>query len=213
MKEEEQELGLDAAPGAAPAASAPGDRRDLSAAMVVVVVALAGALAVASASSRTIKHYMMRGERAPAIALEVLAQRPPPQGAASVPMPERASPRDHEGKVVLLDFWATWCPPCREQMPVIEKLHTDAALAESLAVFSINTDDPTPERARKVRAFMLRNKYTMPTLLDDGSGVLAFKVESIPTLVVLDPSGAIHHIHSGVHSEEELRAVIEEAKR
>ncbi len=209
MNEEEQDLKPNHAPERAPV----DDKRDLSSMIVVIIVALAAGLAVASASSRSIKHYMMEGKKAPAIALEVLTSKPPPQGATSVPMPDRVSLSDHKGKVVLLDFWATWCPPCREQMPVIETLHTDPTLSDSLTVLSINTDDATPDRARLVRAFMSQNKYTMTTLLDDGSGALAFRVQSIPTLVVLDPSGAVHHIHSGVHTEDELREIIEEARR
>jgi thiol-disulfide isomerase/thioredoxin len=118
------------------------------------------------------------------------------------------------GKVVLIDFWATWCPPCRKQMPVVQRLYDDAKLADQgVVVLSINVDDNDEARQGLVRRFMSRNKYTMTTLLDDGAASHAYRVSSIPTLAIIDAAGDIHHISNGVHEEAELRELLAEAAR
>src|SRR5690554_1900928 len=76
---------------------------------------------------------------------------------------------DYQGKVVLLDFWATWCPPCRKQMPELQLLALDPELSEHVHVISVNTDDEDGARLDLVQGFLERNKFTMTTVLDDGS--------------------------------------------
>jgi thiol-disulfide isomerase/thioredoxin len=115
------------------------------------------------------------------------------------------------GKVVLLDFWATWCPPCRKQMPIVQRLSRDPSLAGRVMILSVNVDDDEPERVALVRKFMARNQYTMTTLLDDGTVAHAYRVSSIPTLVIIDPQGRIHHLSTGIHDEDELRTALAEA--
>ena len=113
----------------------------------------------------------------------------------------------------LLNFWATWCPPCRKQMPAIEKIATDPTLADKVEVLSINTDEIEPARRAKVRKYLNQYKYTMTTLLDDGRASRAYHVFSIPTLVVIDKKGNVHSLEHGVHSEERLREIIDEASQ
>ena len=69
--------------------------------------------------------------------------------------------RDHRGSVVLLDFWATWCGPCRIQMPNVEKLHHEFK-DKGLVVYAINQG----EASEKARQSLEKNKYTTTTLLD-----------------------------------------------
>lgn len=171
-----------------------------------IVTAVAGMLLVALvvvSSSGTFKKAMLRwkfqGAEAPEFVLKEL------ETMAPVRLTE------HRGKVVLLDFWATWCPPCREQMPVIEKLSRDKALADKVQIFSINTDEPAPDRLQVVRAFIKQRGYTMKTLVDTGVAANSYQIFSIPTLVIITPAGQIQSLRQGVHSEQELRELIARA--
>jgi peroxiredoxin len=96
--------------------------------------------------------------------------------------------RDMKGKIVLIDFWATWCPPCRDALPAIEKTHRDW---NSKGVVVLGVDD---EPAATIRSFISKNGITYPTLLDpdrkvhelfgvDGNG------QGIPLTVVFDREG------------------------
>jgi len=111
------------------------------------------------------------------------------------------------GKVVLLDFWATWCGPCRITMPRIARLHEEYK-AKGLEVLSINVGEPI----MKARDYMKKNGYTFTTLLDGNRRVSTdYKVNGIPTLVVVDRDGTISSYLVGAHSEETLRGALAKA--
>jgi thiol-disulfide isomerase/thioredoxin len=118
---------------------------------------------------------------------------------------------DFRGKVVLLDFWATWCPPCRKQMPAVQNIHEDPALKGDLKVLSVNSENG-PNRRAKVENYLKKSGYTFTTVLDNGSASGQYGVSRLPTLVVITPSGEVSHTETGVHSEEDLRRLVEEAK-
>jgi thiol-disulfide isomerase/thioredoxin len=104
------------------------------------------------------------------------------------------------GKVVLLDFWATWCGPCRRQMPLVEKLSAEFK-DKDLVVYAVNQG----EASEKARSFIDMNHYTTTTLLDQKGDVgREYKVSGIPTLVIIGRDGKIAHF-VGVHTEEQLR--------
>lgn len=115
---------------------------------------------------------------------------------------------DFKGKVVVMDFWATWCPPCRQQMPILQRIHEDEALKGKVQVLSINADEETPERARHVRRFLAANQYSMMTVWADWPTMRAYNVESFPTLVIVDGQGVVRHFLRGAHDEQTLRALI-----
>jgi len=90
-----------------------------------------------------------------------------------------------KGKIVLLNFWATWCPPCRAEMPAIEKLWAKTK-DKAFTVMGISVG----EEPGTVKDFIAREKYTYPLFVDP-SGALgsAFGARSIPTTYVLDKTG------------------------
>lgn len=140
------------------------------------------------------------GRQAPAVSLPV------------VDADKQVTLEEFRGKVVLLDFWATWCPPCREQMPAVQNLEEDASLSGSVQILSINTDEQGDDPEQKAEAYLEEQGYTFTTLLDDGSAADAFGVTQLPTLIVVDPDGNIAYREMGVHSEAELRKLIDQAR-
>ena len=111
---------------------------------------------------------------------------------------------DQRGKAVLINLWATWCPPCVAEMPDLQKLSED--YAGSLVVRGINIGD-NPEKAT---AYMEDNGYTYPLYVDyDHSLSLAmFPSPFIPFTVIIDPNGVVTAIHSGLgNTRSRVRAM------
>ncbi|HXG66496.1 MAG TPA: redoxin domain-containing protein [Blastocatellia bacterium] len=114
--------------------------------------------------------------------------------------------KDLRGKVVLLDFWASWCAPCRIEMPHLEKLHREYK-DKGLVVLGVNDED-----AATARAFLKSKGYTFPTLVDDKREVSElYEVESIPTVFVINREGKIVVHYIGARSEKELRDALKKA--
>jgi thiol-disulfide isomerase/thioredoxin len=110
------------------------------------------------------------------------------------------------GKVVLLDFWASWCGPCRAELPTIEKLHKEFG-RKGLVVLGIN--DESAEVASK---FMKEQQYTFSTLVDGKREASnAYGVNAIPMVVIIDKIGNISTQFIGARSEEVLRKALEKA--
>jgi thiol-disulfide isomerase/thioredoxin len=106
------------------------------------------------------------------------------------------------GQVVVLDFWATWCPPCRAEMPSLEKLRNE--FGPDVRFYGIDNED-----ASTIRSFQKSHKYEMPVLLDSKREVEhRYGVNAIPTLLIVDRSGTIAHQFQGSRSETQLRKAI-----
>lgn len=94
--------------------------------------------------------------------------------------------KDLRGKVVLLNFWATWCPPCRKEMPDLETLNRRFA-PQGLVILGVSD-----EEAAKVQPFVTLQKVTYPILLDPGRKVNElFQIEGIPKTFIYDREGKI----------------------
>lgn len=94
--------------------------------------------------------------------------------------------RELKGKVVLVNFWATWCPPCRKEMPDLQALY-DKYQKQGFVVLSISDEEPA-----KVQPFITERKITYPVLLDPGRKVNEeFQVEGIPKSFVYDREGKL----------------------
>lgn len=95
-----------------------------------------------------------------------------------------------EGKVVILDFWATWCPPCRSAMPILDKMQKENP--ENLAILAIGGQN---ENETTVREFVAEHKESIHNLFDaDQSVYKAFESKGIPLVVVMSTDGVIRWI-------------------
>ena len=94
---------------------------------------------------------------------------------------------DHRGKIVFLNFWATWCQPCRTEMPSLEKLYTEFR-GRDFTIFAVDLQ----EWIKGVRAFKEKFKLNFPILLDsDGRVGSKYGVISIPTTYLIDREGYV----------------------
>jgi peroxiredoxin len=107
-----------------------------------------------------------------------------------------------DGKVVLLNFWATWCVPCVKELPHLQRLQ-DFYGGRGLQVLAVSTDGP--DRQAAVASFVGRYGYMMPVLLDSRSEVVAlFDPQlTLPYTVLLDRSGKIRFVHQGYSPGDE----------
>ncbi len=111
---------------------------------------------------------------------------------------------NYEGDVIVMNFWATWCPPCRAEMPGLNRFY-EAHRAEGLVVLGINAQ----ESAETVRPFIEDNGFTFPILLDlQGRVAQQYTTRSFPTTFIIDREGTIQHVQTGEISEKELEAIV-----
>jgi len=108
---------------------------------------------------------------------------------------ESVSLRDYRGNPVLLNFWATWCGPCRFEMPFIQEVYEDPDWqATGLVILAVNIGESRAE----AEGFMKNNGLTFPVLLDSSSSVgRTYNIRSIPTTLFIDKDGIIQHIDIG----------------
>lgn len=108
---------------------------------------------------------------------------------------------------MVLDFWATWCGPCREEMRTLEKIAGDY---ES-AVMAWGISDEAPSTVKK---WIANNQRKLPTLLDpDGKTSERYQIQSIPVLIVISRDGKVLSYYIGVQSEQSLRSAIDTGLR
>jgi thiol-disulfide isomerase/thioredoxin len=111
---------------------------------------------------------------------------------------------ENRGKVLLLNFWATWCPPCRQETPELVQLH-QRYQSQGFAVVGISLD----EQQGAVAPFVARYRIPYPVLLTDENFALGAQIESLPTSVLLDRQGRVATAYNGAVTEEDLRQDVE----
>lgn len=123
----------------------------------------------------------------------------------------RLSEQTTAGKVVLVNFWATWCGPCQVEMPHLQRMYTKYADV-GLVVLSITIDDA--KSATQVKPLVKRNGFTFPVLQDlDSKVVTSFNPQkTLPYTLIVDRQGRIVHVRTGYNAgdEVELEAKVRE---
>ena len=112
---------------------------------------------------------------------------------------------DLRGKVVLVDFWASWCGPCRISLPVMDQLFNEFN-EQGFTVVAVNLDKNISE----AKAFLKDHPVSYPLIRDDGSLPKRFGVQGMPTAFLVDHTGTVRAVHEGFRKgdEKKLRAQI-----
>ena len=111
----------------------------------------------------------------------------------------RIKASDHRGKVLVISFWATWCPPCRKELPIIDNLQRLAG-KDRLSVIAINFG----EKRRTYKKFVNALENVNLTFTHDKSGKIGkrtYGITAIPHMVIVDHEGTIANIHTGYGAE------------
>lgn len=101
---------------------------------------------------------------------------------------------DLKGKVVFMNFWATWCPPCIAEMPSIQKLYDKVKDDKDIVILTVEVEG----KRDKVAKFMERKKLSLPVVYPNSSIPTEFFNGSLPTTVILDKKGNIAHTTMGM---------------
>jgi thiol-disulfide isomerase/thioredoxin len=106
--------------------------------------------------------------------------------------------KQYAGKVIYLDFWASWCAPCRTSFPLLNKMH-EKLKAKGFEVVAVNLDEDKANAEKFLKEFPISF-----TVLRDAKGEVSdeFVVESMPTSFIIDKQGVVQNIHHGFTSDD-----------
>ena len=122
---------------------------------------------------------------------------------------------DYKGKVIFLNFWATWCGPCRNEMPDIQKLYEEySAQGGDAEVVILGIAGPgigQEGSAEEIAGFMEENGYTYPVLMDtDGEMFTQYGISAFPTTFMIDKDGNVYGYVPGQMTEDIMRSIIDQ---
>ena len=112
----------------------------------------------------------------------------------------------HRGKVVIVTFWASWCGPCRRELPVLGKFQNVVG-KDHLEIIAVNVKEPKSDYNAVVRA----NQDIALTWVHDASGATSslYGVEALPNMFIVDRDGRVAHVHRG-YNEEQIKVFVKE---
>lgn len=129
------------------------------------------------------------GQRAPALTGTPLG------GGARIDLSQ------HRGSVVVVDFWASWCEPCAEAMPVLERIY-QRYRRQGLVVIGVSQD----REAANARTFLQRTRVSFPVMHDaDHSVAGRYRPPTMPSSYIIDRQGVVRHVHAGFRSGDARR--------
>jgi thiol-disulfide isomerase/thioredoxin len=125
----------------------------------------------------------------------------------------KVKPSDYKGKIVVINFWASWCPPCKGEMPDFDLLDKELKKKNDVILLAVNMTDGKRETKSKVETFIKENNYGMRVLLDtEGQAAKLYDIKWLPTTVVLDRKGILHWQVLGETTKEAVLKAIKEIK-
>lgn len=125
----------------------------------------------------------------------------------------KVSLEDFKGQTVILNFWATWCPPCRGEMPEFNELNQELKKSGEAVLLAINLTDGRRETKAKVAQFLKSNEYDLRVLLDpEFAATEIFSVRGIPTTVVIDSGGVLRGQIVGATTKDDVLKLVRSFK-
>ena len=117
---------------------------------------------------------------------------------------------DYKGKVVFLNFWATWCPPCKMEMPNIEELYKKYNYnKDDVVILGVAQPGGQEKSISGIKEFINSNGYTFPTVFDESGDVFGrYYIRSLPTTFMIDKEGKIYGYVSGALSKDQMNSII-----
>lgn len=121
---------------------------------------------------------------------------------------------EYKGKTVFLNFWATWCPPCKAEMPDIQKIYKsyDKEGEDALVVLGVASPNIGGEGSEEeVKAFLEENGYTYPVVMDTTGEIFSsYGISSYPTTFMIDRDGNVFGYVSGMLSQDVMESIIKQ---
>lgn len=118
---------------------------------------------------------------------------------------EPVSLSDYAGQVILVNLWATWCPPCKAEMPAINAFYEEYK-GDGFVVLAVNSQ----EDVAIVQQFITEQGFSFPVVLDSRGEVMnQYQVRGLPTTFIIDRSGEIQYMHSGAITYDQLEKVVQ----
>ncbi|MBM7703781.1 TlpA family protein disulfide reductase [Metabacillus iocasae] len=147
-------------------------------------------------SQEVAEYGLETGKKAPVFKLRVLGG-------------EEVSLSDYQGKKVILNFWATWCPPCKAEMPEMQKFYNQYSDDVEILAVNLTSSEQTVDA---VNQFLQERGFTFPVLLDEKEEVSSkqYKILTIPTTYFIDESGTITKRINGPMNYEQMEAFAKE---
>ncbi len=119
-----------------------------------------------------------------------------------------------KGKTVVLNFWATWCPPCRGEMPEFDELNKEFQKTGEAVLLAVNLTDGKRETPERVAEFLRETGYTMTVLLDEKQEAASFfGVRYIPTTFILDKDGRLAGQIQGATTKDAVLELLRKAEK
>ena len=120
---------------------------------------------------------------------------------------------DYKGKTVFLNFWATWCPPCKEEMPYIEELYKEYNKnRDDVIILGVASPNLGSEGSKEdIEKFLNEEGYTFPVIFDEGgSQIYQYGISSFPSTFIIDKDGYITKYVPGAMDKETMKNLIED---
>lgn len=119
-----------------------------------------------------------------------------------------------KGKIVVLNFWASWCPPCRGELPEFNEMDQGFKKSGEAVLLAVNMTDGQRETKSKVQKFINDEKYGIRVLLDEkGEAAAAYGIQYLPTTYVIDAKGMVRGQLVGGTTKAAVMKLVNEAKK